>query len=188
MAIGSYHFIVALVAAWLTREQASVIKYLQEENKVLRDQLGSKRIRFSDSQRVRLARKGKVVGRRGLRGLDCIVTPETILRWYRQLVAKKYDGSGSRGRLGRPRTAAELGALVLSLAVGLRQQQPSLSLWWPHDHPSLWPTVVGRRRSVLDDLETQSIDEEPDCHVVVLDDQSAALDVHAATLGQAPPL
>jgi putative transposase len=116
MAIGSYHFIVAIVAAWLTREQASVIEYLQEENKVLREQLGGKRLRFTNAQRRRLARKGKLVGRRGLRELGCIVTPETILRWYRQLVAAKYDGSKRRGP-GRPPTADELRALVVSMAI-----------------------------------------------------------------------
>ena len=105
-----------MVAGWLQREQASVIAYLKEENKVLREQLGVKQIHFTDSQRRRLARRGKLVGRRGLRELGCIVTPDTILRWYRQLVAAKYDGS-KRRRPGRPRTADELSALVVSMAV-----------------------------------------------------------------------
>ena len=83
---------------------------------MLREQMGGKRLRFTDAQRRRLARKGKLVGRRGLRNVVCIVTPDTILRWYRQLVANKYDGSKRRG-LGRPRTADELRALVVSLAV-----------------------------------------------------------------------
>ncbi len=116
MEIRSWHFIVAMVAGWLCREQEAVIDYLREENKVLREQLGTRRLRFTDAQRRRLARKGKLIGSRGLRALDCIVTPETILRWYRQLVAKKYDGSKRRGP-GRPRTAGEIQALVLSLAV-----------------------------------------------------------------------
>ena len=84
---------------------------------VLREQLGGKQIRFTDAQRRRLARKGKLVGRRGLRELGCIVTPDTILRWYRQLVAAKYDGSRRR-RPGCPRTAEALRALVVSMAVG----------------------------------------------------------------------
>ena len=116
MEIRTWHFIVAMIAGWLRREQEAVIEYLKEENKVLREQLGTRRLRFTDAQRRRLARKGKVVGGRGLRVLDCIVTPETILRWYRQLVAKKYDGSRRRGP-GRPRTVGEIQALVLSLAV-----------------------------------------------------------------------
>ena len=93
-----------------------MISYLQEENKVLREQLNGKRIHFTDSQRRRLARRGKLVGQRGLRELGCIVTPDTILRWYRQLVAAKYDGSKRRGP-GRPRTVDELRALVVSMAV-----------------------------------------------------------------------
>ena len=105
-----------MVAGWLQREQSAVIEYLKEENKVLREQLGGKRLRFTDAQRRRLARRGKLVGRRGLQELGCIVTPDTILRWYRQLVAKKYDGSQRRG-LGRPRTASDVRSLVVSIAV-----------------------------------------------------------------------
>ncbi len=116
MQIRSFHFIVAMVAGWLQREQGTVIEYLKEENRVLREHISSKRIRFSDSQRRRLARKGKLVGRRGLSNLGCVVTPDTILRWYRQLVAQKYDGSKRRGP-GRPRTADELRSLVVSMAI-----------------------------------------------------------------------
>ena len=105
-----------MVAGWLQREQSAVIEYLKEENKVLREQLGGKRLRFTDAQRRRLARRGKLVGRRGLQELGGIVTPDTILRWYRQLVAKKYDGSQRRG-LGRPRTASDVRSLVVSIAV-----------------------------------------------------------------------
>ena len=64
------------------------------------------------------------IGSRGLRELGCIVTPDTILRWYRQLVAAKYDGSRKRGP-GRPRTADELRALVVSLAVDERPRDVS---------------------------------------------------------------
>ena len=52
------HFLIAIIAAWLGREQQAVIDYLKEENKVLREQLGDHRIRFTDSQRRRLARSG----------------------------------------------------------------------------------------------------------------------------------
>jgi putative transposase len=115
--IRSLHFVIALARGWLQREQGAVIAYLREENNVLREQLGEKPIKFTDSQRRRLARKGKRVGRLGLVDLGCIVTPDTILRWYRQLVAAKYDGSKRRGP-GRPRTVDELRALVVvSMAV-----------------------------------------------------------------------
>src|SRR4030095_9475249 len=76
---------------------------------------GPLRLRLTDDQRRRLAVKGKVLGRRGLAGIVGIVTPDTILRWYRALVAKKYDGSNAR-RPGRPSTKADLAALVVRLA------------------------------------------------------------------------
>ena len=69
-----------------------MLEYLKEENRVLREHLGAKRILFTDAQRRRLARRGKPVGGRGLRELGCILSPDTILRWYRQLVSQKYDG------------------------------------------------------------------------------------------------
>lgn len=83
MEIRSLHFVIAMVAGWRQREQSAVIACLKEENKVLREQLGGKQIRFTDSPRRRLARSGKLVGRRGLLELGCVVTPDTVLRWYR---------------------------------------------------------------------------------------------------------
>ena len=77
------------MAAWLSREQAAAIENLKEENRVLREQLGTKRVRFSDSQRRRLARKGRALGCKRLSEVACIACPDTILRWYRQLVANK---------------------------------------------------------------------------------------------------
>src|SRR4051794_37419704 len=74
-----------------------------------------RRLRLTDDERRRLAVKGKVLGRRRLAGIAGIVTPDTILRWYRTLVAKKYDGSHAR-RPGRPRTKADIAALVVRLA------------------------------------------------------------------------
>ena len=98
----AWQILVVALAGWLNRQQQDVAEYLQEENRVLREHLKGKRIRFTDDQRRRLASKGKAVGRRALMGIETLVTPETILRWYRQLIAKKYDGSGKRG-VGRPR-------------------------------------------------------------------------------------
>ena len=61
------------------------------------------------------AAKGKQLGRRVLRELLTIVTPDTILRWHRELVARKYDGSDKR-RPGRPRIVDELRTLVIRMA------------------------------------------------------------------------
>ncbi len=83
------HFLVLTVAGWMNRRQVDAIEYLLEENRVLREHLGKRRLRFTDAQRRRLAERGKRLGRERLRALASIVTPETILRRYRQLVAKK---------------------------------------------------------------------------------------------------
>lgn len=63
-----------------------------EENRVLRGHLGDRRLRFTDAQRRRLAEKGERLDRKRLAALASIVTSATILRWYRKLIAQKYDG------------------------------------------------------------------------------------------------
>src|SRR6516164_7820333 len=94
-------FFFLLFSGWVNRQQQAVIDYLLEENRVLRAAHGFRRPRLTDDQRRRLAVKGKTVGRRRLADIVGIVTPDTILRWYRRLVAQKYDGSKTR-RAGRP--------------------------------------------------------------------------------------
>jgi transposase InsO family protein len=108
-------FLMLIFAGWVNRHQQDVIEYLQEENRALREQLGGKRLRFTDQQRRRLAAKAKKVGRKGLFQIETLVTPDTLLRWHRQLIARKYDGSKRRSP-GRPRTAAEIGELILRMA------------------------------------------------------------------------
>ncbi len=65
------------IAGWVNEQQLAVIEYLKEENRVLREQLGRRRLRFTDDHRRRLAAKGKAIGRRVLRELGTIVTPDT---------------------------------------------------------------------------------------------------------------
>ena len=108
-------FLLFILVGWVSRQQQDVIEYLKAENRALREQLGGKRLRFTDAQRRRLARKAKPLGRRRLRELSPIVTPDTLLRWYRELVAQKYDGSARRGP-GRPRIAGEIQRLILEMA------------------------------------------------------------------------
>ncbi len=108
-------FLISILAGWLNRGQQDIIEYLQEENRVLREQLGGERVLFTDVQRRRLAAKAKKIGRKGLFGISTLVSPDTLLRWYRRLIAKKYDGSQARGA-GRPKTAAEIEQLILRMA------------------------------------------------------------------------
>ncbi|HXJ81388.1 MAG TPA: helix-turn-helix domain-containing protein [Candidatus Methylomirabilis sp.] len=92
-----------------------MIDYLKEENLILRQQLGGGKLRFTDDQRRRLAVKGRALGRRVLDELAGLVTPDTILRWYRELIAARYDGTTRRGA-GRPATQPVLRQLVVRLA------------------------------------------------------------------------
>ena len=108
-------FLMSLFAGWVSRSQQDVIEYLEEENRVLREQLGGKRLLLTDVQHRRLSAKAKAIGRKGLFDISTIVTPDTLLRWYRRLIAKKYDGSDNRS-VGRPRTAAEIEELILKMA------------------------------------------------------------------------
>jgi transposase InsO family protein len=108
-------FLFLLFSGWVNRQQEAVIEYLLEENRTLRAAQPSRRLRLTDDQRRRLAVKGKVVGRRHLASIAGIVTPDTILRWYRRLVAKKYDGSNKR-RPGCPSTKPDIAALVVRMA------------------------------------------------------------------------
>ncbi len=111
----SERLLLHFFAGWVNRRQLNVIEYLKEENIVLREQLGGRRLRLTDAQRRRLAVRGKTIGRKALMQVACIVTPDTILRWYRQLIARKYDGSKRRGP-GRPRTAQDIVELVVRMA------------------------------------------------------------------------
>ncbi len=108
-------FLLLTFAGWTNRRQQKVIDYLIEENRVLREQLGGRRLRLTDKQRRRLAAKGKLLGRKLLGQVAGIVTPDTILRWYRKLVAQKYDGS-TRRKPGRPRTRQDIAELVVTMA------------------------------------------------------------------------
>src|SRR5213594_742144 len=113
-AFDPFSFLVTSIAGWMNQHQHHVINYLIEENRVLREQIGNRRLRFSDDQRRRLAAKAKKLGWKILGQVATLVTPETLLAWHRKLIAKKYDGSAHRSP-GRPRTATEIAALVLRM-------------------------------------------------------------------------
>jgi putative transposase len=108
-------FVLIALAGWMHQQQRDVIDYLQEENRILREQLAPRRLRFTDAQRRRLAAKAKTLGGRVLRDIATIVTPDTLLAWHRTLIAKKYDGSTRRGP-GRPPVSGEIRALIVRMA------------------------------------------------------------------------
>ncbi len=109
-----WQILVAAMAGWITRQQDAVIDYLREENRVLKEQLGRKRLRLTDAQRRRLTVRGKAIGRRALTEVATLVTPDTILRWHRRLVAQKW--THKRRSPGRPRVMEIITELVVRMA------------------------------------------------------------------------
>jgi putative transposase len=83
-----FQLLMAALGGWLHREQADVITFLREENRILKARLAGKRLRFEDGERRRLATLGHLLGRRVLAQVSTLVTPDTILRWHRELVAR----------------------------------------------------------------------------------------------------
>ncbi len=108
--------LIAMIAGWINRYQQQVIAYLLEENRILHAKLGDRRIRFTDAERRRLAALAFALGRKRLKSLTTLATPDTLMRWDKQLVAQKFDGSQKRNKLGRPRVADEIEALILQMA------------------------------------------------------------------------
>jgi putative transposase len=110
-----FQFLIIAIAGWMNHRQLQIIEYLREENRVLREQLGGRRLRFNDDQRRRLAVRAKGLGRKLLAQVASLVTPDTLMAWHRKLIAEKYDGHNRRGP-GRPRTRKEWEDLVLRMA------------------------------------------------------------------------
>jgi putative transposase len=98
------HVLIAMVAGWIQAHQQQVITYLREENRILKVQLGGRRLRLTETERQRL------------KEVATLATPETLLHWYRKLIAQKFDGSWHRRPLGRPRVAEEIEQLVIRMA------------------------------------------------------------------------
>src|SRR4029434_5894124 len=120
-----WHLLRLILAGWINHRQQDAIEYLRVENQILKEKLGKKRIRLDDDQRRRLAIKGKILGWKMLQEFATIVTPDTILRWHRELVAAKWDYSCRRKKLGRPPVSDEIAGLVVRMA----RENPS----WGYD-------------------------------------------------------
>ena len=103
-----------------------MIDYLREENRVLRAGLRGKRLRLSDDDRRRLAVKAQALGREALAQIGSVATPATLLRWYRCLIAAKYDGSKNRSP-GRPPTAKDIRELIVHVGAG----EPDVGIYAP---------------------------------------------------------
>jgi transposase InsO family protein len=126
MMLYPWQLLVVSLTGWLNRQQQAVVEYLRTENQVLKEKFGKKRVLLNDDQRRRLAAKAKVLGRRALSEIATIVTPDTLLRWHRMLIAKKWDYSNRRNKNpGRPPVSDEVKRLVVQMA----RENPS----WGYD-------------------------------------------------------
>ena len=107
--------LLAFVTGLVNQELLLQNEYLVAENRILRARLPS-RLKLSDPERRSLAEIGKRLGRKGLKAVACTAQPDTILAWYRRLVARRFDGFRQRAYPGRPRVEPAVEALVVRLA------------------------------------------------------------------------
>ena len=106
--------LLAYVTGSVNQELLLRNEYLAAENRILRTKLPP-RLRLSNPERMTLAEIGKRMGRKVLREVACVAKPDTILAWYRRLVAQKFDGSKHRQYPGRPPVSSEVEALVVRM-------------------------------------------------------------------------
>ncbi|MDF1844300.1 MAG: integrase core domain-containing protein [Rubripirellula sp.] len=135
-----WQLLVLILASWVNREQQQRIDYLETQFAVLKEHMGKKRILLTDAQRRRLAVKGKILGRKQLEQIGTLFTPDTILRWHRQLVANKWDYSDRKeNKPGRPR----IRQVIVDLVVRFAKENPT----WGYDRIQGELAKVGYRIS-----------------------------------------
>lgn len=124
-----WQLMLIILASWVNRQQQEVIEYLRTENSILKEKFGEKRILLTDDQRRRLAVKGKLLGRKQLEQVGTLFTPDTILRWHRQLVANRWDYLDRKEKKsGRPR----IRQVIVDLTVKFAKENPT----WGYDRIS----------------------------------------------------
>jgi transposase InsO family protein len=152
-----WQFCLMIFASWVHREQQKIIDFYQTQLKAVMDAQGKRRLPLTDDQRRLLAVKGKSLGRKALMELTTIVTPDTLLRWHRQLVAKKWDYSERRKSAGRPR----IRQVIVDLTLRFAKENPT----WGYDRIQGALANVGYRISdttVGNVLKQRGIKPAPD--------------------------
>src|SRR6202521_381601 len=111
---------MALIAltGWLDRREREAVAYLIEENRLLRRQLGTRRLRLTEDERRRLAARAFRVGRTALREIATIATPDTLLRWHRHLIARKWT-------YARPPSRRNVLLEIRRLVVRMAEENPT---------------------------------------------------------------
>jgi hypothetical protein len=127
--VAAFRMLLLVVTGWLERRERDAIAYLIEENRLLHPQLGGRRLRLTDADRRRLAARAHGLGRRVLRDVATIETPDTLLRWHRQLIAQKWTSARRRpcrrgGETGHhPRNARRTDAGIQVVQTPYRRRQ-----------------------------------------------------------------
>ncbi len=106
---------LSIVGGYVEEELLIRNEYLAAENEILKSKI-EKPMQLNNNERIRLAKIGKRLGVKALKDISCIVKPETIMRWFRELVAKKFDGTANRKKVGRPKIDKEIEALIIQFA------------------------------------------------------------------------
>jgi len=107
--------ILAYITGTVDQEPFLRNEYLAAENRILKAQLKTP-LRLTDAERVTLAEIAHRLGRKALEDIANVVKPDTLLGWYRRLIARKFDGSKSRRYPGRPRIDHEIEQWVVRMA------------------------------------------------------------------------
>ena len=107
--------ILAYITGTVDQELLLRNEYLVAENRILKAQLKTL-LRLTDEERMTLAEIAHRLGRKALEDVANVVKPDTLMGWYRRLVARKFDGSKSRRYPGRPRIDGEIEQLVVRMA------------------------------------------------------------------------
>ena len=107
--------ILAYVTGMVDQELLVRTEYLATENRILKAKLQG-RLKLTDAERATLGEIGHRLGRKVLAEVANVARPDTILGWYRKLVARKFDGSKARRGPGRPRITREVEQLIVCMA------------------------------------------------------------------------
>jgi putative transposase len=120
-----WQLLFVALSSWVSQRQRQIIEFQNSEIISLLQSQGKKRMRLTDDQRRLLAVKAKALGRQTLLELTTNVSPDTLLRWHRELVAQKWDHSSERKSVGRPR----IRQIVVDLILRFARENPT----WGYD-------------------------------------------------------
>jgi putative transposase len=144
--------ILAYITGSVDQELLLRNEYLAAENRILRAKM-NRRPQFSAAERATLGEIGFRLGRRALSEVATAAQPDTILAWYRRLVARKFDGSQSRRGPGRPRIDQDVEGLIVR---GCGQLRPDPLPPTPPAEPAHWPERVRRKKKGREEVGWRS--------------------------------